>query len=562
MSSMRFTHFKLTLPSVELFCCIGGLWHQVAYRSSYPLKTQDGQFSWVCSSALETCPQGELPKGASPIKGYLGIKATLFQRQAKSFEPQDIPQNFWAAVYFDPRDLDRWERGTLRGIKGISASPEILYEFLSGPGMAFIRLPGARCVARNKLSRVMYTNPNYLMSKNMAALQRIIGVNSPISTLDWLFTRILEQPWESMADFRHYRDQQERDVAHSIEASPINSEVDFLRHFFKTINGYNATDPEESKRIQIAPQDAASRLHHSLERCAKNYGHENEWILKNNELKLVEGSHIGVHLPRGFEGVAGAMAAYQQILSTFHGDPEAALSSKTLSQAEKSLVSVVSAVLELREYVKGIYTVGFLDGTKFREIAEPLKQRNYEERLDGKRPGYLGERSAGLKASRMATHFQHQAANGDKPDLGENGIATDESGQFWGSAGAGCVFYAQDTGRILLPYRSTQVNEPHCWGVWGGAIDSDEAPEAAARREAREEAGYIGPLDLKKAFVFNKDKFRYTTFLAIVDTEFQPKLNWESEAFQWCEVNQLPTPLHFGLKAALSGLKQAIGEFE
>lgn len=123
---------------------------------------------------------------------------------------------------------------------------------------------------------------------------------------------------------------------------------------------------------------------------------------------------------------------------------------------------------------------------------------------------------------------------------------------FWGKQGAGCIILAKSTGRILLPHRSIHVQEPNTWGVWGGAIDSDEDPRSAARREAEEEAGYSGSIQMIPLSVFSKGDFRYHNFLAIVEDEFQPRLNWETQGFVWTTLDDLPSPLHFGLKYVLS----------
>lgn len=123
---------------------------------------------------------------------------------------------------------------------------------------------------------------------------------------------------------------------------------------------------------------------------------------------------------------------------------------------------------------------------------------------------------------------------------------------FWGSQGAGCLFMARSTGRFLVAHRSAHVQEPNTWGTWGGAIDRDEDPVEAVKREAHEETGFTGQITIEPLFVFKKDKFRYSNFLCIVDEEFTPRLDWENQGFEWCEYGEWPKPLHFGLVSLLN----------
>lgn len=132
----------------------------------------------------------------------------------------------------------------------------------------------------------------------------------------------------------------------------------------------------------------------------------------------------------------------------------------------------------------------------------------------------------------------------------EHQQALDDTG-FWGKQGAGCIIIAADTGRILMPLRSRAVLEPGTWGTWGGAIDSNESPANAARREVQEEAGYHGHFELEPLYVFKSGTFRYYNYLAIVDNEFEPRLDWETEKAEWFTLDQLPRPLHFGIAGVL-----------
>lgn len=127
---------------------------------------------------------------------------------------------------------------------------------------------------------------------------------------------------------------------------------------------------------------------------------------------------------------------------------------------------------------------------------------------------------------------------------------------FWGAQAAGCIFLARDTGRYLIAHRSPHVQEPNTWGTWGGAIDAGEDPEQAVRREVQEEAGYHGKLLLKHLWTFKHPSgFQYHSYLAIVETEFAPRLDWETQGYAWVEKGRWPRPLHPGLAALLKNAR-------
>lgn len=130
---------------------------------------------------------------------------------------------------------------------------------------------------------------------------------------------------------------------------------------------------------------------------------------------------------------------------------------------------------------------------------------------------------------------------------------------FWGRAGAGCIFIAKDTGRILLNHRSRHVEQPGTWGVWGGAIDGRESPVEAVKREAYEEAG-VNPSDSQiiPIYVFHDKKsgFKYYNFIVLVSSEFDPDIpaesRWETQGWDWFDFGDWPSPLHFGVIAILN----------
>lgn len=135
---------------------------------------------------------------------------------------------------------------------------------------------------------------------------------------------------------------------------------------------------------------------------------------------------------------------------------------------------------------------------------------------------------------------------------------------FWGDRGAGVLPICPSTGKILVAYRSADVNEPHTWGIFGGMIDEDETPHEAARRELEEESGYSGKFKIIPAHIYRSPKggFTYFNFLGIVDSEFQAEFDWETENAKWMTLDELEKlkPKHFGLVELLKHSMKEIRE--
>lgn len=112
----------------------------------------------------------------------------------------------------------------------------------------------------------------------------------------------------------------------------------------------------------------------------------------------------------------------------------------------------------------------------------------------------------------------------------------------------GALFFARDTSRCLFLLRSErQINT---WGLAGGRQESGETVLQTLHRECQEELGAVPeyhkliPLE---TFTSENQQFRYITFVAVVDREFQPTLNQEHHGYCWVKIGSHPTPLHPGL---------------
>lgn len=135
-----------------------------------------------------------------------------------------------------------------------------------------------------------------------------------------------------------------------------------------------------------------------------------------------------------------------------------------------------------------------------------------------------------------------------------------EATGFWGKAAAGCLFFAKDSGKFLLAQRSEGVLEPGTWSTWGGALDVGESPQEGVRREIYEEAGFDVDVELVPMAVFEHESgFRYHNFIAIVDREFEPQLDSETQSHAWVDIEEI-TPANFDLHPGMFFLLAKSGQ--
>jgi 8-oxo-dGTP pyrophosphatase MutT (NUDIX family) len=113
----------------------------------------------------------------------------------------------------------------------------------------------------------------------------------------------------------------------------------------------------------------------------------------------------------------------------------------------------------------------------------------------------------------------------------------------------GVWFRAQDTGRYLYLMRN-DPKHPLVWGLPGGKVEAGETLLGGMERECMEELGsmpdYIKLIPIEK-FTSADGLFEYNTWICVVASEFQPRLNDEHLGYAWIDSGSWPRPMHPGL---------------
>jgi 8-oxo-dGTP pyrophosphatase MutT (NUDIX family) len=127
--------------------------------------------------------------------------------------------------------------------------------------------------------------------------------------------------------------------------------------------------------------------------------------------------------------------------------------------------------------------------------------------------------------------------------------------------GAGILFKTQD-GQALFLQRGPDGDHANEWCIPGGKLEEGEASEAAAFREAREEAGRRVPKGARTLLARTiappgeetEEAVDFTTFLQAVDEPFDVEIDNESVGYAWAPLDNPPLPLHPGVVIALERL--------
>jgi hypothetical protein len=307
--------------------------------------------------------------------------------QEDSYSSADVPKFFRVAleVFSEaPMIRDRVEqliKGELSGVRGISANKEIILDFFGdGYRDVLLVMPGAETIKLNKLTRIMYDNPHYLLQNNCAALLRIedgghFNQSRMVSTLldkfvhgFKLFSRKAVDlelvQWVAESAPRPNRINTVKDaavwlqkamqyVAKSREAKVIEG-VDNLKEL--TLNDY--------KKIVVL----------GLSSVSASYRQEGEWLIKGDSLKIPRGSRLYMIKQWSFDGKPKVVAAYRKWIED--GEPRKATNPLLMSRGIfrsglMSWLGIFRSVRKMEKYAEELkrrYKVVFVSPARLSEL--------------------------------------------------------------------------------------------------------------------------------------------------------------------------------------------------
>lgn len=147
---------------------------------------------------------------------------------------------------------------------------------------------------------------------------------------------------------------------------------------------------------------------------------------------------------------------------------------------------------------------------------------------------------------------------------GDGWVLCELGHRHWGRYGAaGLLVWHRAPGgelELLLQHRASWSHHGDTWGLPGGARASFETPEAAALREAFEEAGIdASALRITGILCDEHGGWSYHTVVARAERRFSVSAEAESVAIEWLSPQDLTRlPLHPGFAASWPALRAAL----
>ena len=233
-----------------------------------------------------------------------------------SYTEADVPKHFWLVTDIDPNRPENSQQlvaGELHGVKGISASKQILIEFLGIARNAVLIMPAKKFLEVNNVSRVMYENPHYLVSKNLAAIFRLSN-KSQDQDYDWATVSELLMDYMKLAQKQMKLSEDFGTIMYYVdygtlsptwfgkifmETKPHINTVKELSAWFKNTSIEVATQrskslTENAKSVEVG--EWQQLLFAALTRLGKVYKSESEWLVKDDSLTIPQGSTLLVEL--------------------------------------------------------------------------------------------------------------------------------------------------------------------------------------------------------------------------------------------------------------------------
>lgn len=223
-------------------------------------------------------------------------------RLVASLIEASTPKKFYLVMPFGSEEPEQQRavadlsEGVLHGVQGISDTSAIIMQWLGVSRDAILVMDMDKVISLNNLSRVQYNNPNYLTSRGMKPLFRLLDLD-PSSQMDResLARKLLGQvpkTYTSLATSglaSRLADSFGKGVE---DITTVNLLVKRVLEVLAPIKGKSA---EELRKL--SKEEFKQMLLKALEGVGDSYASEGEWLVKDKKLTIPPGSRLFIRKP-------------------------------------------------------------------------------------------------------------------------------------------------------------------------------------------------------------------------------------------------------------------------
>jgi len=286
----------------------------------------------------------------------------------RSFRPSDVPQYFRAVIDIDTKDemrssINNLKNMKLKGVRGISDTGEIAYDFLGVGRNAMLLMKGKDTTKLNKLSRFMYDNPHYFFSEDMAMLKRMYSKNIKDNRGTWhnvadkVFQEMVERGIISKYEISANAPGQEISYTDTAKNTTVNSIRDAIKTFKKAMK--EVVDKKRrfgnpyryfAELLELPNKTLSDIFLAATKSIGEIYKSEGEWIVKDADLKIPKGSYLYV------------LTTYDELIDRYE---KGELDGYEKMRYESDIKEEITFKNDLEKSLKGKYKIKYLSRKKW-----------------------------------------------------------------------------------------------------------------------------------------------------------------------------------------------------
>lgn len=290
------------------------------------------------------------------------------------------PSKFWMVFNLVRHDqsedaAEQLAKQTLTGVRGISASREIVSSMFSTTGNTALMMDANQVMRSNHLEMVDYTDPDYLCRGDMDALYRLLnkgreprGRYGLMQNILMRVYRFLKQELDSKVYYIEYYGMESRVASvYKDDGVTINNPDELCRYVYETTMKV-AAEPKVgvADLIEMTQQDVTHAVYQTLQYLGATYEDESEWMVRGDSLTIPSGSTLLILTDKAM------MAKFDEWKAgTFKVAPWEEWKFERLDHTRELI----------QKYdLQSVYQIRFIDEMHFSKINSAARERRFERR--------------------------------------------------------------------------------------------------------------------------------------------------------------------------------------